>query len=750
MIHRFHVHIVLALCISLHLARSQAVGEGLPIKIPSSKEAISFQEDILPILAANCTACHNQKIREGGLSLDSAYELRKGGDSGVSVVAGKPSESMLFLRASHREEDFMPPPDNTVGAQTLTPIQLGMLEQWIVSGAKASDVTYNPISWKPLPRGSGGVLAVAMSQDEHLTATARGGRVSLFDTYTGHQLATLIDSSLQKLATDIAHADLITSLAFSPMKNMIATGSFRTIKFWQRSNLSPLHDFPNTEHAYLLGYLPTSNTIVFSLADGRCAKINPSEMAPKPTMHIFGESGSQIVCATISPDGSHLYGIRSGKTILTWRLVDGQLISQFERPHNVTSITITHDGSHLVTAESDNVLRVWKTPALDSKNGNNTLALLKEIPGASAPCIDLTTVPSHPGHLLGGCGDGKIRLWTIEQASMVREFAHGGAVTHLAVSPDGTRIASVGTEPGVKLWNLDDGTMIAHANGDFRIAQQLARHDASIRILKQDVVFAKSQVQQAETAKSTAADALKKASEKQKAAQSALKDKQDAHKKAKAAQKETAAALAKLTMFVESLTKSIEQATQTAEMLNNAVASTTVAAETVRKQVAEYPDAAEADKAYQSSLQATKMAQSTAVQSMTQIKKLLEESQAKHSELTKQLSDKEKTVTNAEEDSKKADRAVKNSNRDVEFAATEVQRAQETLPLRQGELKHIEQQLTVAEKTRTTMDSQYKTSAQPCMAVTFSADGTLLFACDASGLLTVYGGQDGKPRRTCT
>ena len=48
------------------VAWSTPVGaEGLPIAAPSRQEPVRFQDEIMPVLAANCTACHNQKVREG-------------------------------------------------------------------------------------------------------------------------------------------------------------------------------------------------------------------------------------------------------------------------------------------------------------------------------------------------------------------------------------------------------------------------------------------------------------------------------------------------------------------------------------------------------------------------------------------------------------------------------------------------------------------------------------------------------------
>ncbi|NIP96524.1 MAG: hypothetical protein GWO24_25070, partial [Akkermansiaceae bacterium] len=47
-----------------------------------SAEKVEFEEDIRPILEANCVKCHGEEKQKGKLRLDAPAHLRKGGDSG--------------------------------------------------------------------------------------------------------------------------------------------------------------------------------------------------------------------------------------------------------------------------------------------------------------------------------------------------------------------------------------------------------------------------------------------------------------------------------------------------------------------------------------------------------------------------------------------------------------------------------------------------------------------------------------------
>ena len=55
-----------------------------------------FDTDVLPIFRAKCLSCHSAKVPSGGLALETADDVLRGGKSGGAIVAGKPSDSLLL------------------------------------------------------------------------------------------------------------------------------------------------------------------------------------------------------------------------------------------------------------------------------------------------------------------------------------------------------------------------------------------------------------------------------------------------------------------------------------------------------------------------------------------------------------------------------------------------------------------------------------------------------------------------------
>jgi WD40 repeat protein len=734
-------------CGLLVACSSQAAAEGLAVTSPARQDPVRYADEILPLLAANCTACHNQKIREGGLSMDTGERLLAGGDSGPAVVAGKPAESPLFLRASHRQGDPMPPADNDVGARNLSPEQLGLLERWIAEGSRTDVGTAAPISWRPLPPGQGGVLAVAMSADGQVTAAARGGRVSLFDTATGDLLGRLLDSRLATLGHELAHADLITSATFSPVEDLLATGSFRAIKLWKREPLQRLAQLPETAGSTINGTDRSGRWLISARPDGRLALFDLASPQPGQPPRLFGLPGPAITAITVMADGQTAFVSAADKIVTGYRLADGGAIGRLARPTDVSALAVSPDGSRLVTAEADGMLRVWQLPLPEAATDPQAVTPQQQVAAAS-PVVGLTLLVTPPGHLLAGCGDGVVRLWNLEGGSVVRQFAHGGPMNGLAVSPDGSRLVTVGTAPGYKLWNVADGKLIAHVSGDPRITSRLAARDADIAVLKQDVEFAKGELAAAEKAKETAATEAKETAEKHAASAKTLGEKKAALQAAiaerEAADKAAAAAPGAVPLAEAAHAAAVKSAAAAAAGLEAAQAALAA----FEKAVAGQPQAAEAIKPLQATVQTATATRTAADQAASKAAQEIELAKKRVTDTAAALPAKQQAETAAREAETKARMAAETAERAQEFAAAAVARTTEAVPLRQAEQQAVQERLAQAEAARTEADQARAAAERPLAAAAFTPDGRLLLAVDPTGLLLVGGGSDGQPRRT--
>ena len=96
----------------------------------ASDSTAFFERRVRPLLARHCYSCHGPRKQEGGLRVDSAESLARGGDRGPAVVPGRPGASLLLTAIERRGELKMPP------TRPLSKAEKGILKQWIASGAR--------------------------------------------------------------------------------------------------------------------------------------------------------------------------------------------------------------------------------------------------------------------------------------------------------------------------------------------------------------------------------------------------------------------------------------------------------------------------------------------------------------------------------------------------------------------------------------------------------------------------------------
>ena len=93
-----------------------------------------FESKIRPALTEHCLSCHSAEAKaakklRGGLFLDSAAGLTKGGDSGPAIVPGKPASSLLISSLKHTDDLRMPPKGK------LSDSLIADFEKWVAMGA---------------------------------------------------------------------------------------------------------------------------------------------------------------------------------------------------------------------------------------------------------------------------------------------------------------------------------------------------------------------------------------------------------------------------------------------------------------------------------------------------------------------------------------------------------------------------------------------------------------------------------------
>lgn len=506
----------------------------------SSESLVSYARDVAPILQRKCVACHREKQSEGGLSLETAAAVMRGGDSGASVVAKQLDESVLYARVSGAEEPIMPPEDNSVGAKPLTEPELDLIRRWILQGATVdAEVATTSLEVQPIPASIRDSFALAVSPDRQALAIARANRVELLDASTGELTGALVDPAIDQKG--VADIDFIQAIDFSPSGDRIATGGYRTVRVWKRAFASI--DLPPALQAAKgpVAVSPdrTRAAILNSLGDVELWEVNAD--APSMTIRRSGAIATLVWQA----DATVVIADESGLV----RVVDaakGVVSNELKVDTAIDQVCQSSDGRFIAVLGVNRQLRLFDQLAAIS-------------PESLAGLSDCTAVAFvSPTVLAIGTASGKVMLMELPSGTIGHQFDQGDSVSALVANHEGSRLASGGASGVSKLWNVADGALVATLAGDPASELRIASLDDDIKRERSWSDRLNGQTAAIEELLKKEEEALAKVSEAREAAAKDLKAKQEQVASTQVMIDDSKKAIAAAGQRVESATKVVQ------------------------------------------------------------------------------------------------------------------------------------------------------------------------------------------------
>src|SRR6266567_4513263 len=92
-------------------------------------DKITYVDNVLPLIQANCAKCHNEDKKKADLDLTSYQGALKGSGTGAVLVSGNLDGSKLWKAITHAEEPNMPP-----NRPKLDDKDLDLFKKWIHGG----------------------------------------------------------------------------------------------------------------------------------------------------------------------------------------------------------------------------------------------------------------------------------------------------------------------------------------------------------------------------------------------------------------------------------------------------------------------------------------------------------------------------------------------------------------------------------------------------------------------------------------
>ena len=356
------------------------------------------QSPVEPLLQKYCLGCHSDSEREGGLSLQTLDGVKKGGDNGPVFDPGQPEKSLLMQVLADGVDNAMPPE----GEPQPTREEKERLKAWIRSGAKIRPMaagTPKVPAIKPFRKVSPSLLAAA-SVSPHGVAVA------------GSRFVELRNLSTEKTEwrTDIKDTR-VNSLDVASTKPWIVAaagmpGVGGRALLLSKDDGSIIKEFAGHTDVIYAATLNASDSLLATAGYDR--RILLHDVASGNVVRSLEGHNGSVFSLAFDPTGRVLCSASADGTVKVWNVNTGERLDTLSQPTaEQYAVIVSNNGKSVYAAGADNRIRVWKLKSVE-KPGINPL--------------------------------------------LISRFAHERPITRLAISADGSRLATVAEDGTIQVW----------------------------------------------------------------------------------------------------------------------------------------------------------------------------------------------------------------------------------------------------------------------------------------------------------
>lgn len=379
------------------------------------------------------TLTHSGNIHSVAFSPDSKSLASASEDGTLKVWNSATRDTILSLRGTSGLYGVAFMPD---GKQLVAAGQDGTVRAWdVVSGSQLLTLSGNTST----------VTSVAISPDgKRIASSGYDGTVKIWDASPGRELHTMK-----------GHTDVVWDVAFSYIDSIAWLGSVSadgTAKLWDPATGQAEMILSQNDGLTSLAFSPNGEQLATGSAGGNVIlwDIHTSQSVMTLSVHT-----DLVFHLAFSPDGGRLITSSWDGTAKLLDLALGRELLSF--PDQWSGVAFSSDGKQVFTGGIDGYVHLW-----DASTG-------QEVRKYSEGNQDVYGIAVGPdGSLLAvGQQDGTITLWDVASGTKLRVLSgHAGLINQLAFSPDGTLLASASFDRLAKVWDVATGEELLSLYGN--------------------------------------------------------------------------------------------------------------------------------------------------------------------------------------------------------------------------------------------------------------------------------------------
>ncbi|HMP57825.1 MAG TPA: WD40 repeat domain-containing protein, partial [Gemmatales bacterium] len=185
-----------------------------------------------------------------------------------------------------------------------------------------------------------------------------------------------------------------------------------------------------------------------ALTAGADKQVKLWDLTTGQMVRAFEGAGDLLTAIAFSPEATptRVAAASADKFVRVWNLADGKELAKFEHPAAVRALAFSADASRLATGCDDHRARLY-----DLASGREMQQFVQGGP------IAALLFHADQKTLVIGCADKTVAIVPIQVSRLI--VAHSGPIQDLAVTDNGSHVATASDDGTAKLWNTANGQL---------------------------------------------------------------------------------------------------------------------------------------------------------------------------------------------------------------------------------------------------------------------------------------------------